>query len=283
MRACYSLNIATVTGSPPLPPRTAAGSSRQVAPRRKERVTPLYLQLYVHLRQTLTEGRLDPALPLPSEPALVRQFGVSRVTVRKTLARLEAEGLIRRVQGLGTFPASDAAAREPAKTNISGLLENLISYDRSTTATNLEWQILAPPQELHDTFGVGPCLRIVRVRRYQGQPISLTTIHVPIRHARLLDREAVADEPIIRVLDRHGIEAQAAEQVITAVPASELAARELGVPVKAPLICMRRLMTDASRDPVLHQESLYAPDRFEYRMTLSRLSVGPVARWTPIA
>jgi GntR family transcriptional regulator len=46
---------------------------------------------------------------------------------------------------------------------------------------------------------------------------------------------------------------------------------------------MRRLMTDAGRAPVLHQESLYAPDRFEYRMTLSRQSVGPVARWTPIA
>ena len=46
---------------------------------------------------------------------------------------------------------------------------------------------------------------------------------------------------------------------------------------------MRRLMIDEARAPVLHQESLYAPDRFEYRMTLTRTSVGPVARWTPIA
>jgi len=41
-------------------------------------------------------------------------------------------------------------------------------------------------------------------------------------------------------------------------------------------------MTDHAGAPVLHQESLYAPDRFEYRMTLTRLSLGPAARWTPI-
>ena len=36
-----------------------------------------------------------------------------------------------------------------------------------------------------------------------------------------------------------------------------------------------------NRQPILHQESLYVPDRFEYRMTLSRTSVGQVAKWTP--
>jgi GntR family transcriptional regulator len=50
-----------------------------------------------------------------------------------------------------------------------------------------------------------------------------------------------------------------------------------------PLICMRRLMRAADRSPVLHQESLYAPDKFEYRMILTRTRNGPISRWTPIA
>jgi GntR family transcriptional regulator len=53
------------------------------------------------------------------------------------------------------------------------------------------------------------------------------------------------------------------------------------VPEGSPLIAMRRLMLDEHRQPILHQESLYVPDRFEYRMTLSRTSVGQVAKWTP--
>jgi GntR family transcriptional regulator len=61
-----------------------------------------------------------------------------------------------------------------------------------------------------------------------------------------------------------------------------LAAAHLGVAAGAPLICMRRLMLTEDRRPVLRQESLYAPDRFEYRMTLTRTSVGPLAKWTPV-
>jgi GntR family transcriptional regulator len=46
------------------------------------------------------EGRI------PSEPDLARLFGASRETVRKALGVLEAEGLIYRVHGQGTFVES---------------------------------------------------------------------------------------------------------------------------------------------------------------------------------
>jgi DNA-binding GntR family transcriptional regulator len=158
------------------------------APPRAPRVAPLYHQLYLHLRQSLTEDRLDPEQPLPSEPTLVRQFGVSRVTVRRTLDQLETEGLIRRVRGRGTFPAERADLPDAAaKTNISSLLENLLSFEQTTTAVNLEWGEVAPAGEAARALGREPCLRIVRVRRYEGRPISLTTIHVPRRFAALLD------------------------------------------------------------------------------------------------
>lgn len=259
-----------VSPSPRRPPRP----SRDVA----ARVSPLYHQVYVLLRQELTEGNLDPRTPLPSEPDLARGYGVSRVTVRRTLERLEADGLIRRVRGVGTFPA--ARPTEGGLTNISGLLENLISYEQSTTALNLEWGAAAARP---DAVGIaGPLLRIVRLRSFQGRPISLTTIHVPRAFGRFLRKRDAADAPIIRLVEQAGIIAERAEQVITAVPAHALAAAKLGVAEGAPLIAMRRLMVDAARAPILHQESLYAPDRFEYRMSLTRTSVGPSARWTPI-
>jgi GntR family histidine utilization transcriptional repressor len=42
---------------------------------------------------------------MPSEAELVAQFGVSRMTVNRALRELQAEGLIDRVQGVGTFAA----------------------------------------------------------------------------------------------------------------------------------------------------------------------------------
>ena len=51
---------------------------------------------------------------LPSEDALAERLGTSKPTVREALVRLEAEGLVRRAQGAGTFAnrgALDVTAR----------------------------------------------------------------------------------------------------------------------------------------------------------------------------
>jgi GntR family transcriptional regulator, histidine utilization repressor len=42
---------------------------------------------------------------MPSEAELVAQFGVSRMTVNRALRELQAEGLVQRRQGAGTFAA----------------------------------------------------------------------------------------------------------------------------------------------------------------------------------
>ncbi|TVR06884.1 MAG: GntR family transcriptional regulator [Salinarimonadaceae bacterium] len=263
--------------------KTKAGKRVVRNPRRGARLTPLYQQVYVALREELGSGGLDPARPLPSEPALAERFSVSRITIRKTLEQLENEGLVRRVRGVGTFPVPGLTV-EDRIANISGFLENLLSFERSTTAETLSWEMLPePPKGPAALLGDGPCLRIVRLRSYRGRPISFTTICVPQVHAGLLDRETAADTPVIHLLEARGVVAERTEQAISAVAAEDRAAALLGVPPGSPLIAMRRLMLDVARAPVLHQESLYAPDRFEYRMTLTRTHIGPVARWTPIA
>lgn len=250
-------------------------------PRRGPRVAPLYQKIYILLRSQLSEGRPDPEVPLPSEPALARQYGVSRITIRRTLEQLAAEGLIRRVRGRGTFPVPPSTPAD--RHSISGYLENLITHDRSTTAVNLSWQQVIPPAALRPGLGDGPCLRIERLRSHAGLPVSHTTLHVPAPHARHLDPEADASEPVVRRLERHGVIAERNEQAITARAATAQVARMLGVAEGSPLICMRRMMLTEGFAPVLHQESLYAPDRFEYRMILTRSRAGAGAVWAPIA
>ncbi|MET0169457.1 MAG: GntR family transcriptional regulator [Aliihoeflea sp.] len=245
------------------------------------RVNPLYHQVYVQLRQFLMEGTVDPQKPLPSEPALAARFGVSRVTIRKTLEHLQKEGLIVRLHGRGTFPAPSIGKRD--KTNISSVLDNLLSIEKRTTAVTIEWSDITADERLAQELGTQDCIRIRRIRSMDGKPLSLTTLHVPYPFASALDRETASDEPVVRLLESRGIIAERAEQAITAIMADEEAAQALAVAVGSPLILMRRLMFDAEQVPVLRQESAYPPDRFEYRMTLSRQSVGPVAQWTPIA
>jgi GntR family histidine utilization transcriptional repressor len=64
-----------------------------------------YQRVKQHLKDALANGRWRPGELMPSEAELTAQFGVSRMTVNRALRELQAEGLVERVQGVGTFAA----------------------------------------------------------------------------------------------------------------------------------------------------------------------------------
>jgi DNA-binding LacI/PurR family transcriptional regulator len=62
-----------------------------------------YKRIYLDLREALAVGTYSQGEKLPSENDLVETFGASRPTVRRALAQLEADGLVERRAGSGTF------------------------------------------------------------------------------------------------------------------------------------------------------------------------------------
>jgi len=64
-----------------------------------------YARVKQHLKQGLASGRWPPGSLMPSEAELVAAFNVSRMTVNRALRELQAEGLVHRTQGVGTFAA----------------------------------------------------------------------------------------------------------------------------------------------------------------------------------
>ena len=66
-------------------------------------------RVYAALREQILGGELQPGSKLPPHLELAAQFGVAPMTVRQVLGRLEAEGLVQRRLGSGTF------VREPVR------------------------------------------------------------------------------------------------------------------------------------------------------------------------
>ena len=74
---------------------------------------PLYMQLHDALTERVATGQWRPGTTLPNEGDLAREFGVSAGTMRKALDLMEAERLVTRRQGRGTF-VNDQTADESA-------------------------------------------------------------------------------------------------------------------------------------------------------------------------
>ncbi len=59
--------------------------------------------LYLTLKQAIISGKYEPESRLPKEIDFCRMLGVAKVTLRSALEKLEADGLVVRVPGKGTF------------------------------------------------------------------------------------------------------------------------------------------------------------------------------------
>jgi GntR family transcriptional regulator len=64
---------------------------------------PLYVQLAGIVRRMIHSGKLKHLDPVPSESSLVQTYGVSRDTVRRTMALLRDEGVVFTVPHRGTY------------------------------------------------------------------------------------------------------------------------------------------------------------------------------------
>lgn len=131
------------------------------------------------LRSIIRSGRATPGDALPSERDLAQAIGWSRVTVRKALASLIAEGLISKRHGAGTFVASRIEKSIAALTSFSEDMARR-ALKPGTRLMNREIGMVTPQEAV--TFHLpmdAAVIRMERVRLADEQPLAFERVTVP--------------------------------------------------------------------------------------------------------
>lgn len=234
---------------------------------------PLYHKVYLLLRQRIESGQFEANTQMPGENALAAEYRVSRLTIRRALETLDADGLVLRRQGRGTFPTiHNALARPHRSSDIESLLAHLTDMATQTEATLLDFSYECASPYVIDQLELPTGTHVqksIRLRRYEGQPFSYLTAYVPADIGRQYDRDRLASTPLLEVFRIVGIQIGSAEQTITAVLAEPQTAEALGVPMGSPLLSIHRLVRDNHGRPIEYLAAAYRPDRYEYHMSLS--------------
>ena len=89
---------------------------------------PLYVQIRESLRDDILSNTLSPGQCLPSEDELANRFGVSRMTVRQSIADLIEQGLLYRRHGVGTFVVHSHLERD--HTRLTSFVESAKAQGR---------------------------------------------------------------------------------------------------------------------------------------------------------
>lgn len=230
-----------------------------------------YLQVYTVLSQALAEGEIAAGEALPSEPSLVRQYGVSRTTVRRALARLAAERCIVRRRGSGTF-ARDKVLRPASARQIASIIDDPRSVASNSTVRLLEFKSTPVPDFLHrDWPEFGPTvLTIRRIRYVNNEPVALVTSYIPEGIGRHLTARRLGNDTLLVALDKLGFHGASLEEEAGAIAADPVTAKHLNYGVGSPVLNLKCLTRDTRGRILRYANYLYRPDRYEIHTVVER-------------
>lgn len=242
-------------------------------------------QLFLLLKDAINSGHMAPGSKIPGELKLAEQHRVSRVTVRRALEALTAEGLIVRKPGVGTLVSERPVGATVMSASVSDLLPNIMKMGESSRVHLLEFGYCRPQEGIRERLRLDSSERTqrsIRVRLAEDKPFSYLTTHVPERIALSYNEADLATTPLYSLLERSGVNLDHATQTISATLATKEVADALDVAVGSPLISLTRVVYDKDGRGVEHLHALYRPDRYLLEIDLSRADGADGRYWQPM-
>jgi len=242
--------------------------SEAAAGRISDGAEPKHAQLRA-LLVTLCATGLAPDAAIPSERELMVTHGVSRATVRRAVESLVAEGVLRRVQGKGTFVAPP---RVQSHLHLASFTQDMRRRGKEPATRVVRVGSEVPPPAVAARLGLrdgAPAWLVERVRLASGEPMAFETGWYSPVLLPGLDRHDLAGSLYELFASQYGLRVDTAEQTVRAELADAALAHHLDVATGDPVLAFDRLSRTGDR-PLEHVVSHYRGDRYELHVLLDR-------------
>jgi GntR family transcriptional regulator len=236
---------------------------------------PLYAQVEDVLAIRISNGELPVGTQLPSEKELIREFGVSRTTIRMTIQNLVRQGLIDIRRGRGTFVTSPRMVQEI--TELTGFVEDMRILGRTPTARVLSRAIIPADSRVAEKLAIPPGRDVVQIRRVRlsdGVPLSVDETYLPEELGRKVITDDLTSEPIFTLLEQqYETPLVEAEYVLEAAAAEPAIASALEILVLSPIFLIERTTYTSGHRPVDYERLHYRGDHIRFKTRLARRRV----------
>lgn len=230
---------------------------------------PLYHQIYIDLKELILSGTIPSGSILPPEMELCQAYGVGRHTMRVAIAGLVADGLVERFAGRGTYIKSQAERMKFYLDRSFTQQMRELGYQPWSRVLSISNGIVdrSAPEPLQKQMGA-PCLRLVRLRFGNEQPVSVQTTTILIEKCPNLDQHDFSQQSLYEILAKeYHLIIDRIHHIVRAVPAEEYQADLLQVSAGAPLLYVCTTAFLENKQVIECTESFYRADKYEYSTT----------------
>lgn len=206
-----------------------------------------------------------PGERLPGEIELAFRFGVNRHTVRRALACLESDGVVRIEQGRGTFVQQQAIPyRISRRTRFT---ENLARLNRAARGVLLHATDIAANKAIAEALGIRrgePVLRLETAGEADGVRIDICSHYLPKLRFDGIDRVFAEVRSMTQAFRRFDVvDYERLRTIVTArMPTTEEAAL-LGQPRSRPLLVSEAVNIDTEGVPIEYGIARFRSDRVQ--------------------
>jgi GntR family transcriptional regulator len=235
----------------------------------QSRLALRYVQVADLIRQRIARGVWPEEHQLPTLEALVREFGVARVTVRQAIKLLAEEGLLSPQQGRGTF-----VTRRPSQERFISVFTTLSELSRAYEDTrpevvNIEEGAHAPSFLEHGAGRQAERYTFMRrVHHRDGHPYCVINIYIDEKIFRRSPKRFRTEVVIPLLTSLPRLKIAEAHQVLTIGAADIEVARLLELPVNAPVAEVRRVFKDDKGTVIYVAHATYRGDAIRLEMDL---------------
>lgn len=246
----------------------------QLDPLIRDTAWALHDQISDQIRRNITSGAWPQNYKLHAESDLAEELDVSRGTVRRALRTLIDEGLLRQIQGRGTFVAAGELQQDfsnPLRSMAEELQAQRIDF---TTALVSAERVAAPAgvAGLLELSPGTPTWKLVRVRsNADGEPIMVLENWIGIAALPELDEGAVLGKGLFRHLEEDaGMRITLGRRIVGATAPTPQLSELLRVPAGEPLLHVEQTTYTRGDRPVEYSNVWMPPSRIRLTSLVRR-------------
>lgn len=239
----------------------------------KKNNIPLYHQVEDYIRKKIRDEKLKPGDLLPTEAELEEILKVSRTTIRIAISELQHEGIVYKQQGRGTFVAK--RSYEEQLPLLKSFTEDAIAKGCKSRASVLGKDIIVPDEKIAGRLKLtenDKVLKLFRVRYLDGEPIQVTTTHVPLKEIPNMDLDKIdfTQASLYEEMEKSGVVFASGEEIIEVDVAGAIDAALMGVECGSPIFVTKRIVFNDKNRVVEAAESRTRGDRHRAVIKLVR-------------
>lgn len=225
---------------------------------------PLYKQLYQIILQAIEGGIFRPGDKIPSEDQLQKQFGVSRITIRKALQILTDDETLMRIHGKGTFVTQNGFSETVFKGG--SFTDTCLRMNAWPSTRIISRALRTANQRIAEKLGIQVDQNIIHIQRLRlvdGVSCILEQDYCPLELSFLLEAELENMSIFSLIREKLGIISESFEDHFEVWYASKKEAFLLECEPGAPLLRVAQII-NVKNGALYYNEQLIRSDRYKY-------------------